>query len=399
MVGRIQEFSDLIAPVDADSFFSEYWERKPLHIQRDDRAYYNNLITAKNLEGILSNGDLRFPAIRLAQNGRYYEPEAYSRNIKFGDDFFNGVPDLDTINREYRSGATVAMPAFHRIWAPLRELCQTLEIYFDHALHANVYITPGNALGFTPHYDTHEVFIMQIAGRKHWRVFEPPLLLPHLSQTFTPQGYVPTAPLLELDLDPGDLLYLPRGYVHAASTAGSYSAHVTLGITVFTWVELASELLLFAKNLPEFRRALPPGFARNHVARVGMKEELIRLLEKLRSNFELDTMIDAFSQRVSSRHPKSAPPFHADVTVIGPNTELRVPERNSIRITRQNQYVVLEFAGRKLVFPTQYRATLEAICAKSPFRSQDLPRSLDDDTQLRLVRYLHQEGLLETVAS
>ena len=399
MGGTIVDFSGLIAPIHVDAFFSEYWERKPLHIRRDDRAYYDGIITVRDLETLLSSGDLRFPAVRLARNGMYYVPEAYSRNIKFGDDYFNGIPDLDAINREYRSGATVAMPAIHRIWAPVRELCQTLETYFDHPAHANVYITPGDASGFTPHYDTHEVFILQISGKKHWRVFDPPLPLPHRTQTFTPHGYIPTAPLLELDLEPGNLLYLPRGYVHAASTEDSYSAHVTLGITVFTWVELASELLLSSKNLPEFRRALPPGFARNDVVRAAMKEELVRLVDKLRSNFDYGALIDAFSRRVSAGYPKPAPPFHTDVTVIGLHTELNVLEKNSVRITTQNQHIVLKYAGRKLVLSGQYQATLEAICASSRFRPHDLPRYLDDEALLRFIRYLHQEGFLTRESS
>ena len=113
----------------------------------------------------------------------------------------------------------MVLPALQRTWAPLRQLCAALEDEFSHPVHANAYLTPGDSPGFTPHYDTHEVFVLQIAGTKRWRVFQPPQPLPHRSQPFTPIGYALPAPLLELELKPGDLLYLPRGYVHAANTS------------------------------------------------------------------------------------------------------------------------------------------------------------------------------------
>jgi hypothetical protein len=88
-------------------------------------------------------------------------------------------------------------------WAPLGRLCEALQTQLDHAAHANVYITPGNAGGFTPHYDTHEVLVLQIAGHKRWSLYDPPLDLPHRSQPFNPAAYTATAPVRQVDLNAG----------------------------------------------------------------------------------------------------------------------------------------------------------------------------------------------------
>jgi ribosomal protein L16 Arg81 hydroxylase len=83
-------------------------------------------------------------------------------------------------------------------------------------VHANVCITPQNSSGFTPHYDTHEVLVLQIGGSKVWRIYDPPLKLPHRSQPFNAASHrLPPRPRprFELEMRPGDLLYLPRGYV------------------------------------------------------------------------------------------------------------------------------------------------------------------------------------------
>jgi ribosomal protein L16 Arg81 hydroxylase len=208
---QLPDFAALIAPVTPDDFFSEYWEQRPLHLKRGDSRLYQSIVTLGDLESIISSPNARYPAIRLARNGGFYPPEAYTQSVKFGDEVTNGVPDLAIIQSEYRSGATIVLPALQRTWEPLGKLCAAWTDFLDHPAHANAYLTPGNATGFTPHYDIHEVFVLQIAGTKHWRVFEPPLKLPHRSQVFSPQTYRQSSPMLELDLAPGDLLYLPRG--------------------------------------------------------------------------------------------------------------------------------------------------------------------------------------------
>jgi Cupin superfamily protein len=109
--------------------------------------------------------------------------------VGHGDENFNGVPDLQKITDEYRRGATVALPAIHRSWTPLWLLCDRIETQLDHPAHAHVYITPGNASRFTPHYDVHEVLVLQIAGKKRWSIYAPVVPLPYRSQLFTPQAY------------------------------------------------------------------------------------------------------------------------------------------------------------------------------------------------------------------
>jgi ribosomal protein L16 Arg81 hydroxylase len=156
----------LIAPLEFDAFFREHWERKPLHLTRNDAHYYDRVLTNADLDGIISSADLRYPAIQLVRNGSYLPAEAYTSNIRHGTEAFNGVPDLEQIQSEYRSGATVVLPALHRTWSPLRNLCAALEDALSHPVHANAYLTPADSPGFTPHYDTHEVLVLQIAGTK-----------------------------------------------------------------------------------------------------------------------------------------------------------------------------------------------------------------------------------------
>jgi len=388
------DFRALIAPSNSENFFAEYWERKPYHNSRSDACYYSPLLKNEDLETIISSADLRYPAIQLARNGSYLPAEAYTKNVKHGGEVFNRVPDLSRIQAEYRAGSTVVLPALQRIWPPLRELCTALEDEFSHAVHANAYLTPGNSSGFTPHYDTHDVFVLQIGGKKLWRVFEPPLTLPHWSQAFTPAGYVLPRPFLELELHPGDLLYLPRGYVHAASTSDAHSAHLTIGITVFTWVELISELVAQSKEITGFRAGLPPGFAAREDFKKTLKDGFVRCMDELREKADCDRLVEGFLQKVRSGRVRAAETFQSDVRVIGLHTPLLVPEAGGYRISAENGSAILEFEGKKLTLPNHVRAALDDMCRRKSFRPGELCGPLDNNGKLSLARYLHEQRFL-----
>ena len=315
MSGRIQTFQDLLAPVRAETFFEQNWESKPLHIQRSEGSFYESLLTHRDVEAAISSGGLRYPAIQLARDGGFFPAEAFTRDIRSGGDVFTGVPNLEIIRSAYRSGATISLPAFHRAWKPLGMLAAAIEEDFGHAVHANVYITPGNAAGFSPHYDTHEVFVLQIAGRKRWQIHKPPLSLPHRSQPFDPRSHVPSAPLLEIDVAPGELLYLPRGFVHTTATSDSFSVHVTLGVTVYTWVELLADWAQSSKNSLSPRRALPPGFSTRKDVQKSLGEQLPQVIADLQRMTDYDGLLDGFAHRVWSARAGMSAEFRADVAV------------------------------------------------------------------------------------
>ena len=387
----------LLHPVLAERFFAGYWEKRHLFLQHHDPRYFRQLLTQVDLETIISTSDMRYPAIRLAKGGGFFPPEAYTRNVKHGEESFQGVPDVQKISEQYRQGATVVLPAMHRTWEPLRLLCENLQAQLDHAAHANVYITPGNAAGFTPHYDVHEVFVLQIAGKKRWSLYAPPIELPHRSQVFNPQGYTAPAPTAQVDLSAGDLLYLPRGFVHSTTTSESYSAHITIGISVYTWVDLAKEILQTCIDRPQLRQALPPGFASRSELRPLLRQKLIEAIDHMRTGSDHDKLIDAFTHRVRLSQAKCAERFRADVSVIDLKSRLQAPAPSEYRITQEGTHTILEFAGRRHILPAEVHATLCAIVESPSFRTCELSGSISPDAELGLSRYLYDIGFLSSV--
>ncbi|MBV8592245.1 MAG: hypothetical protein JO212_19690, partial [Acetobacteraceae bacterium] len=120
------------------------------------------------------------------------------------------------------------------------------------------------------------------------------------------------------DLEPGDLLYLPRGFVHTTETSDSFSLHVTLGITVYTWIELLTEWVQLSTHSPSFRRALPPGFAGRENVRRSLGDRFARMLAELKSITDYNTFVDGFSQRVQSTRNGQRARFSTEVIATEP---------------------------------------------------------------------------------
>ena len=89
------------------------------------------------------------------------------------------------------------------------------------------------------HADDRDVFVLQLFGTKSWRVYpNPPIFHPYAHEQVGKNGLpVPlenvlnATPVIERVLNPGDVLYMPRGWVHEASChAETESLHVTFAV-------------------------------------------------------------------------------------------------------------------------------------------------------------------------
>ena len=66
-------------------------------------------------------------------------------------------------------------------------------------------------------------------------------------------------PLLDLTLEAGDCLYLPRGYPHAAETTDQPSDHLTIGLVAVTWQRVLRKAIDAEVAAGRLTDALPVG--------------------------------------------------------------------------------------------------------------------------------------------
>lgn len=289
----------LLSPVSASDFLSQQWEVAPKLIRRKDHAYYDALTTgtgstpeqiplsAKEAQGCL------FSHERLLQLLREKGPLPYEgtmrvvrANLAEGHERVEAEPPLDGlvtaewITTKFGQGYTVQLfrPQVHcdRLWS----LLAALETRFDCLVGASIYLTPSGCQGLAPHYDDVEVLVLQTEGTKHWRVYAPQ---PGSDLPADPSADLPREVLgplvLDVTLHAGDLLYLPRGFVHEAScnkkrrsthvTVSTYQRHAYADLLDALLPRLLSSAIVDSRDL---RRGLPLGFLRSigsYCARVG----------------------------------------------------------------------------------------------------------------------------------
>ena len=161
-------------------------------------------------------------------------------------------------------GATLVLQALHRTWPPLIRFGSTLAAELGHPAQINAYITPPQNQGFAAHYDNHDVFVLQVSGRKRWRIHEPVLVDPLPEQNWEQfraevAARAAEEPLIDTVLEPGDALYLPRGYLHSAVALGDLTIHLTVGVHPVTRNTVLRNLLQIAADDPQLRASLPMG--------------------------------------------------------------------------------------------------------------------------------------------
>jgi ribosomal protein L16 Arg81 hydroxylase len=393
------DFDLLIAPIEPAHFFAEFWEKRPLVISRQSPDYYSGLCSLADVDWILSSTDLRYPAIRLVRHGPDLPTNAYTRDLRSRRFVFAGVGDTDGILLEYQRGATILLQRVERSWPPLTALCGNLEQVFYHPVDANAYLTPASSQGFGVHYDTHDVFILQLAGSKHWRLYDAPLRLPLESQPIDQLDVNPGPLSQQIDLHAGDLIYLPRGTFHEALSSTCSSLHVTVAITPHRWADLiADAVAVVARQDERFRESVPLGPLRGQDAGA-LEDRFEELLHILSERVNLAEVLDAMTDRfIAERRP----PLDGQLAQLEELGRLRlrtvVARRAGLlyRLALQQDKVMLVFSRKKITYPSEMEPALRYIAAAGEFEVGSIP-NLDVAQRLLLVHRLVREGFLIVV--
>ena len=152
-----------------------------------------------------------------------------------------GQTHLDLVGEYLRRGATIRLRSAELFDAELRELTQALEDRLAGRCSGNIYLTPPGKRGFPPHFDLTDVFVIQCAGKKYWRLYErytEMTELPLGDARWDPERFKPACVPQDLELTRGDVLYLPRGYMHEAFCEDRESMHLTISVASLTFADL-----------------------------------------------------------------------------------------------------------------------------------------------------------------
>jgi ribosomal protein L16 Arg81 hydroxylase len=380
----------MISPVRKQVFFEQYWEKQPLVVKRHNLDYFGSLLTLDEIDRVITTLGLRYPTVALKNADQAVTSEDYTVQ---GD-----LIDVAKVYQLFEQGSTITLAYLDTVVETLAALGRNLEKEFSFPFQTNVYLTPARAKGAKHHYDSHDVFVLQIAGSKHWTMYGTPVKLPLRGQDFDPLLHERGEPTLEFELEAGDCVYIPRGVIHDARSGETSSLHITVGVLQWTWTDLLLEAIAeVSLNDPVFRKALPPGFARQEFSRERTREIFRELLTRLSAKCDLDPILDRFTDEFMSLCP---PLLRGQLeqlanldrvaldTVVGARTGVISHVRTSREATMVDCY------GREITFPAHATEAIRFALSKSKFAVCELPDDFDDASKLTLVRRLIREGLL-----
>lgn len=385
-------FDWTLAPVRPDHFFAEHFETAPLRIARNDPDYYADLLSFEDIDRVVTTMGLSVPEITVTRSAGDITPADYA--------YESGLVDPVRVGRLFADGATVILSGLHERLPKLARFCRALEAVFSARVQTNIYMTQAESQGFRAHYDDHDVIVLQVAGTKEWRLYDTPVELPLGSQGFDPARVEIGAETDRFLLQPGDMLYVPRGLAHDAVATGAASLHITTGLMTRSWADVLAEAVnAVAHRDPMLRRALPPGYAAPGYDFGRHQAEFEEMLGRVAAAAPLAKLMESFRQDfLTGRVPRVEGQLAELAKLDGLGLDSRVGARphlvHDLSHDPEAGLVRLICHGAEIELPDFAREPLEAAIASRDIRVGDLPGDLDDAGKLVLVRRMVREGLM-----
>jgi hypothetical protein len=352
------------------------------------------------LSEILRRHRIDFPRLRLVRDGKPLPVASYLRHVSGGRQKIT-IPRVKSseLTKHLREGATLVLDAVDELSEPVEELAVKLELLFREHVQVNLYAGWQTSRGFDLHWDDHDVFILQVAGRKRWSVYGETRRAPLVNDV--EKAARPTGePVWSETLKDGDMLYIPRGWWHVAEPLAEPTLHLTVGVHNRNGLDLLRWLSERMRASEAFRLDLPRASSQHERAAHSK-----RLREELLKAFD-DTTLERFYEEMDARADSRARvelPFDAtpeqQPASLGARVRLLAPR--PLKLEAADGVVEFDSMKRRwrfaedalLVFrPLEERrvCTVAELCEGARSR-------LDGRTVRAFVRELARQGLVALV--
>lgn len=386
----LYSLTNLLSPVTSAGFITNYWEKKVLVINRNNPDYWRELLTLKDIDNVISVGNARPGELSIVKSGDEFRPSP-----------FNPVNDeVDTISvyKYFDDGYTVILNRANRYIESLKLLCNTIGKEMGMPFQTNLYLTPSNAKGFGPHYDSHCVFVLQISGTKKWKIYDRPIINPTNSKTFEASQLTNSDFTQEFTLQQGDIAYIPRGFIHDAVSQSDSSLHITLGALALTWSDLLLDCVkLLSDSEALFRKGILLDF-NNDEAMIKDANKITSLLSrKLKSKHILQSVLTTFKEKViSDRKPILKDQLEQLKRLHHINSYTQIYLRPSIlfEYIEAEGFMKIKYQGYCFTFPINFKESIIYILTNNKYLVQDIPGDTDFIVKKMILKKFVRVGLI-----
>jgi ribosomal protein L16 Arg81 hydroxylase len=383
--GLIDPFATLLHPLPLDEFRTKWWNQRSVLV-RGCRERFESLLSWDVLNVILNSNRSPHPAVIVAKSGERITPR-----------------DTHDLIGLVQRGATLVVEDADQYHPNLRSFANSITASTGHNTRLNIYLSHPGRAAYKLHYDTHDVYILQVYGTKRWKVFPPTVVHPLYNQIEHGVKAPPESDLyLDETLRAGDLLYVPRGHWHSVLAVDEPSLHITMavfprsGIFFLKWlVDEMTEDPFFREDFPLFS---------------GLKDaELLQLfqlrIEQLRKSLDATltrpALADEFLSHWVAGH-RDRPVFDFPSLIFAPTDSLLANARftKPLRLDRvssgHNDTCEVVVRDRLIVFAATEESVVRYVCAQHKFSFKDIIEATKASPAsiTRVLKTLIQEGVL-----
>ncbi|MET3127732.1 ribosomal protein L16 Arg81 hydroxylase [Arcicella rosea] len=394
---ELKNFSDLIQPINIEDFAANYWEKQVLHIQRNNPDFFFSLFSIEDLDKVLEYNRPHGSSLKVVKSNQPMNSTVYENQ--------DGSLNLNQLYTAYADGYSILINGIQRFWEPIKMLMESLRNDISHNASANLYLTPENEKAFSPHYDSHDVFALQISGEKHWILYDETHLKTPLLNSYQPtfQREQLTG-AREITMRAGDILYMPRGVPHEAYTIDKSSMHITVGIQSVQWIDFITKSLLnLSQKHIELRKALPIGFLNSDNENLLSTDEELDFINILQQVFQKENIAGSLNilgeEFRTKEQPKPDGHFSSLDRLNHIHLESQLSKREGLtsKVTNSASGARISFQGNTIKGPSQIVNTLVFISEqKGIFSVKDIP-FLNNENKLKLAKRLVRGGLLKVL--
>ena len=254
--------ADLLAPMSPDQFFAEYHDRQPLHL-RGAASKFAQVLSWRQINRLLDMSHIWTEhSLKIVLDGTVIPSGQYCTKATTREAQQGLQPETAKVLEWIKRGASVVMNDVDSLTPGLSAVSNAFEDAGFGKAQANVYISWQSHKAFPAHYDTHDVWAVQVEGEKTWNIWDGradyPIAHPIFrSQTQDHHERAKGKLRAKVLLKAGDLLYLPRGWYHDALAEAPASVHVAYGVHAPLGMDLMNILAERVLYDTEFRKPLP----------------------------------------------------------------------------------------------------------------------------------------------
>ncbi|MDH3661821.1 MAG: cupin domain-containing protein [Alphaproteobacteria bacterium] len=255
-------FDDIMAPIGADAFMSEYEGKKPLHL-KGAADKFMNVMSWSLLNDLLGQATIwSQQSLMLVLDKETLPAQKYCAPAAGRDGGQVLRPDPARVQDYLKKGATLVANDIDHLSAGLTAFSRCMEQALGAKIQGNLYCSSKRRQGFAAHFDTHDVYAVHVEGTKTWHIYEGRATDPIAHPMFKTLGRehhekAKGKLLMDVVMEPGDLLYLPRGQYHDALADQGGAVHIAFGATYPIGMDVMSMLFDQVVAEPVFRANLP----------------------------------------------------------------------------------------------------------------------------------------------